>query len=195
MLALSRGDSVLVVAYGVLAVAALAARRHERSDPGDIWPMMWVLVIAFLVAGGLGRAFDVVGQVGDAARTAARQDGWYDARRWLQRVVVLLTGGVWASSVLFAALRTPERRRRYVPIAVAIVSLAAFVVVRAVSLHSIDSITNHELGPMDVGIAIELALLAGVGYGVAMAWRSHPEARPPTSSGDLAGSVSPLRSE
>lgn len=194
MLALSTGDSFLVVAYGVLAVAALAARRHERSGPGDAWPMMWVLVVVFLVAGGLGRLFDVVGQVGDAARTAAREDGWYEARRWLQRVVVLLTGGVWASSVLFAALRTPERRRRHVPIAVAIVSLAAFVVIRAVSLHSIDSITNRGFGPIDVGIAIELVLLGGVGFGVATAWRSHTEMRPPTASGGVADSVSPLRS-
>lgn len=194
MLALSTGDSVLVAAYCVLAVAALAARRHERSDPGDVWPMMWVLVVAFLVAGGLGRAFDVVGQVGDAARTAAREDGWYEARRWLQRAVVLVTVGVWASSVLVAALRTPERRRRYVPIAVAIVSLAAFVIVRAVSLHSIDSITNHELGPIDVGIVIELFLLVGVGYGVGTAWRSHGEVRPPTASSGSADPVSPLRS-
>jgi hypothetical protein len=195
MLALSSGDSVLVVAYSVLAVAALAARHHERSDPGDVWPMIWVLVAAFLVAGGIGRAFDVVGQVGDAARTAAREDGWYEARRWFQRLVVLLTGGVWASSVLFAALRTPERRRRYVPIAVAIVSLAAFVVIRAVSLHSIDSITNHELGPIDVGIVIELILLVAVGFGVATAWRPHAEVRPPSTSAGAGGSVSPLRSE
>jgi hypothetical protein len=160
--------------YGLLAISALAARRHERAttyESDDTWSTMWLLVAGFLAASSLGRALDVVGQVGDATRSAAIEDGWYDARRWFQRIVVLAIVGSWSSAVLFAALRTPERRRRYVPIAVGVVTLAAFVLIRAVSLHSVDSVTEHGVGPMDVGIVVEFVFLAVVALGLSVAWR------------------------
>ena len=174
MIALAVADQVLVGMYGLLAISALAARRHERAttyESDDTWSTMWLLVAGFLAASSLGRALDVVGQVGDATRSAAIEDGWYDARRWFQRIVVLAIVGSWSSAVLFAALRTPERRRRYVPIAVGVVTLAAFVLIRAVSLHSVDSVTEHGVGPMDVGIVVEFVFLAVVASGLSVAWR------------------------
>ena len=180
MMALAVGDQVLVGVYGLLAISALAARRHERAttdESDDTWPTMWLLVAGFLAASSLGRALDVVGQVGDATRSTAIEDGWYDVRRWFQRIAVLAIVGSWSMAVLFAALRTPERRRRYVPIAVGVVTLAAFVLVRAVSLHSIDSVTQHGVGSIDVGIVVELVLLGVVASGISVAWRRPAEQR------------------
>jgi hypothetical protein len=74
--------------------------------------------------------------------------------------VVGLVGAGWFVAVSVACLRTPERRRRYLPMGLAVVTLAAFVAIRLVSLHQVDSVLyRRHIEGVRVGTLIELSLL------------------------------------
>jgi hypothetical protein len=80
------------------------------------------------------------------------------------------SGGSWLIVVTVALWRTPERRRRYLPVGLMIVTLAAFAAVRAISLHQIDSLLYRtHVGGVRVATIIDLTLL--VLTGLATMWR------------------------
>jgi hypothetical protein len=101
---------------------------------------------------------------GDEVRARARAGGWYESRRKFQAVVVLGLGLAWLVTVFIAVWRVPERRRRYLPTIVAVVTLAAYAAIRVVSLHQIDGLLyRRRIGDVRFGTAVEFGLLAFAG--------------------------------
>lgn len=158
------------VAVGVLSL--LAGRREDRSDPST-WRPFWPMTAAVFFVMALGRAQGLAEWIIDQVRGEAYEAGWYDARRPLQAAVVLTVGGAWLISVGIACWRIPERRRRYLPMTVMVLTAGAYVAVRTVSLHQVDSLLyRREVLDMRVGTLFEYLLLAA--SAVCTSWTPQP---------------------
>lgn len=152
-----------VLLYVLLVVLSLVARRRERARAADVdgvWSPFWYLTAGLLAAMAVGRAGDIGSLISDLGRGRATDSGWYESRRPLQAAVVVTLGVVWFVTVSVACWRTPERRRRYLPMSVMVFTLAAYAAVRVVSLHQIDAVLHRrELASVRVATIVEVILL------------------------------------
>ncbi len=153
------GYVALVVLTVVLGQLELAQRR--RAPVIALWPTFWFATTALLVVMTIGRASDSGELLADLGRSRARSEGWYDMRRSAQAAAIGAIAAIWAIAVLAAIWRVPERRRRYLPTALAIVTLVAFAGARVVSLHQVDALLDEPaiLG-LSIGASVELFLIA-----------------------------------
>jgi hypothetical protein len=153
-----------VVAYLlVTSTCCLAGARELRSDRREVnlWPPFWFLTAAVFVVMAVGRATALADVVADVGRREAIAAGWYDGRRRYQVMVVGAFFGAWFVTVVVALWRVPERRRRYLPMALLTVTIVCFAAVRLVSLHQIDAVLyRRQVMGAKVGAAVELVLLA-----------------------------------
>ena len=156
-----------VLCYVLLVVLSLIARRRERARAAEVdgvWPPFWLLTAGFLAVMAIGRAGDIGSLLGDLGRGRGVDSGWYETRRPLQAAIVVALGAVWFVVVTIACWRTPERRRRYLPMGLMVVTLAAYAAIRVVSLHHIDTLLyRRELADVWVGTVIEMTLLVATG--------------------------------
>lgn len=144
----------------VLSFVALARERRRASEVDGVWAPFWLWTAGFLAVMALGRAGDIGSLLGDLGRGRAVDSGWYESRRPLQAAVVAALGAGWFVVVSVACWRTPERRRRYLPMGIMVVTLAAYAAVRVVSLHQVDGLLHRrELAGIRVGTVIESTLL------------------------------------
>lgn len=152
-----------VIGYVALVVLSLVAHRREQaraSDVDGVWPPFWLLTAGMFAVMALGRAGDIGSLVADLGRGEAVDSGWYESRRPLQAAVVSILGVAWLIAVSVVCWRTPERRRRYLPVGIMVVTLAAYAAIRVVSLHQIDAVLHRrELGGLRIATVIEMVLL------------------------------------
>jgi hypothetical protein len=151
--------------YLVVAVLAVAAAYSDRSVAAQEHSRLWrfSLVLAALVLVGLAAAS--FGDVGDIltgfGRERAHRAGWYDTRRGVQATVVLGVFAVWCISVIVSILAVPSRRRSYLPAVLGLFTVWAFVAVRLVSYHDIDTLLySRDIGGVRIVAAVEICLLA-----------------------------------
>jgi hypothetical protein len=167
MIEILDADTTRVGAYVAAAGASMwvAWKEHRRSDGAgsDWWLAYWLVSGGVLTLLGLALAVDVAELVRDLGRTGARSDGWYGARSTYQVAALAALVFVWLSAstvVLIALWRVRVRRRRYLPHAVAMVTLMAFVAIRLVSLHEVDALLyGRALAGARWGVLAELALI------------------------------------
>ncbi len=154
---------VRIAGYVIVAMLTVAARRRERSRAASVdgvWPPFWSLTGGFLIVMAFGRAGDIGDLLADFGRDEAVTSGWYAARRPIQAAVVVVLGLGWLVVVGLACWRTPERRRRYLPTSLAVITIAAFAAIRIVSLHQVDTVLHRtHIGSVRVGTLTELGLL------------------------------------
>lgn len=177
-----------LASYFAAAVASIAAGRTDRRlqsnniDDGR-WPTFWFVGSVLLVAMGVARAGDLADIISEAGRDRSRSGDWYEIRRSFQVVIVGTISAIWSLGVLVAIWRGPERRRRYLPAAIALSTLPAFAAIRIVSLHHIDALLyRHDLAGVRLAAVAELTLL--VAAVTTMFWfpfvdRADPTSRPP----------------
>lgn len=154
---------VRVSAYVIAAGLALAAFRRERrraTAVDGVWPPFWLLTGGFLLVMAFGRAGGIGDLIADVGRDEAVSGGWYESRRPVQAAVVGIVGLGLLMSLTHVCWRTPARRRRYFPMGVAIVTLAAFAAIRIVSFHHIDSVLHgRHIVEIRVATVTELGLV------------------------------------
>ena len=169
VLAAVDSNQVRIVGYVLVAGLSVSARGRERqraANDDGVWPPFWWLTAAFLLSLAIARAGDIAEVITGLGRARASDEGWYQARRPIQAAVVGSVGVVWFVSVAAACWRIPERRRRYLPMGIVVVTIAAFVAIRLVSLHQVDALLyNRELASIRVATLIE-CVLVGVAAGV-----------------------------
>lgn len=153
-----------VCGHLALMLCCLGAWSRERrggSRSADRWPPFWLTTFAVVAVLCLGRILELDSLVTDLGRSQARLAGWYRTRRGVQAVLVGGVATAWAIAVLTAIWRVPERRRRYLPTALVIVTMVCFAAVRLVSLHQVDSVLyRREVAGIRGVAVIEWLLLA-----------------------------------
>lgn len=170
-----------VAGYFVAAAAALASALRDRRlvDTTDAtrWPTFGYLSAALLVTMAVARGGGLGDLIADFGRDQARASGWYGTRRNVQTLAVMVVAGVWAVVVGLAIWRVPERRRRYLPAAIAMFSLVCFAAVRIVSLHHVDALLyNRDIAGLRFVSIFELSGLAA--SVTAMFWYPFVKAAP-----------------
>ena len=144
----------LIVA-GYLA-AALASARAGWTGPGARERQFWFATAILLLFLGLNKQLDLQTFLTEAGRRLAYREGWYEARRLIQAVfVILLACSAFVTVVAISAWL----RRSAVPVkfaAMGVVLLFAFIVLRAASFHHMDVLVTGSLGGIRSGWLLEL---------------------------------------
>lgn len=153
---------LLTIAVAVMC-AVVGCREilvSRRAELRYLWPTFWFLTAVLLAVMAIGQASDIGNFISDLGRREAQSYDWYENRRSAQTVIVSLVAAVWAIVVLVAIWRVPERRRRYLPMAIIVFTLVCFGAIRVVSLHHIDAVVyRRHLGSVQIGRVIEYFLL------------------------------------
>lgn len=153
---------LLTIAVAVMC-AVVGCREilvSRRAGLRYLWPTFWFLTAVLLAVMAIGQASDIGNLISDLGRREAQSYDWYENRRSAQTVIVSLVAAVWAIVVLVAIWRVPERRRRYLPMAIIVFTLVCFGAIRVVSLHHIDAVVyRRHLGSVQIGRVIEYFLL------------------------------------
>jgi hypothetical protein len=153
-----------VACYCAVAAASVLAgvREHRRARRNpNLWPTFWYLTAVLFLVMAVGRAGNVAELAADIGRREAQSAGWYDNRRKYQAMVVAAVAGTWFVAVVVALWRVPERRRRYLPMALVSFTIGCFAGVRTISLHQVDGLLYRRyLAGAKFGAVVEVALLA-----------------------------------
>ncbi len=155
-------DLLRFCAFGLLAFSSFgASRRAGRADRRALVILGWTAsILAVLLI------TDTIGAAVEAIREFARSDGLYQRRRPLQAMVIVFII-IACLAALPALLRIARSTSRVVQIALVLMfSLCGFLVVRAISLHQVDSSLNRHPGlpGLNLGDSVELATTLAIAF-------------------------------
>jgi hypothetical protein len=160
---------IVVAAYAVGALLALAAVPRSAGRERGFWGLTAVALILL----GLNKQLDLQTDLTLAAKYLAQSEGWYDWRREAQGIflLVIALGAAAAAFFLLRWLRGSSASARVA--AAGLVTLFAFIVIRAASFHHVDYWVTVNVGGLRSGWWLEL-LGIGIIAGAALAsvWRN-----------------------
>lgn len=142
----------VTVACYLLAALACADAARRTTNPRRFW---WALA-GVLLALGINKQLDLQSLLTQVARDAAKAQGWYESRRTVQMLFVLLTaaaGLILIVSVMLHA-RTWKSTQRLALGGTMMIFL--FVVIRASSFHHVDYLINHSVLSMKMNWLLEI---------------------------------------
>lgn len=182
-----RGDPspigwLITLAYFTVAgLCFWAGKKEKEASLGRArqWhaPLFWFVLCGLLFCLGFNKQLDLQSDLTQIGRSAARSGGWYEYRRIVQGVFVVLFGLGAAAAVAAAVWFMRDVWRRYRIAFVGICYLCIFVVIRAASFHHIDTLLYHlPLAGYWVNTFLELGGNAILGWA---AWRA---ANPPPAA-------------
>lgn len=162
LIAVLNGRALRVAVYLLAAVLSFAAawQASPRSRRRDR-PLLsfWLATGSILVVLALSREVDLAARIAEIGRTVFRTEGWYASRRPAQEAAVLATlAGAGSFTVGGSVALIRMQRGRIVPGFGALMALATFLVVRAISLHDIDAVLyGRAINHVYVNAVAELA--------------------------------------
>lgn len=137
-------------------------RQHCQGAQADSRKVFWMMAAPMLVLLCISKFCDLSTMVSTMARQMAKTEGWYVHRRIFQIFTILGTGVIGVSVVGYMAWRQRDLSNRYVGALFGMVYLVGFVVVRAISLHQIDSFLSLNVSGFSVNWLLENAGIACV---------------------------------
>jgi len=143
----------ITCAYFVGAGLTMVAARGSANVTDRNF---WIGCTALLVLLGFNKQLDLQGYITTIGRSLARQEGWYEQRRFVQTAFVSALSITAALSLALLA-RWLRRSTSAVKIAaLGIVLLLAFVLWRAASFHHMDRWVTRSVAGMRSGWWLEL---------------------------------------
>ncbi len=166
--------STAALSFGVVRRTPrfLSEARRER--------FFWLLLAWLFVALGINKQLDLQSAFTEIGRMAARQEGWYEERRAVQREFIVLVGvgaALGAAGLLFL-VRGASTHAHVAAIGTSLVF--AFVLIRAASFHHVDVFLRAAPFGVHANWVLELS---GIGIVLAAAvrhFRRLPPIRPTT---------------
>ncbi len=149
---------VVCVAYAVTAWKCLAAAARANAARAESLTRFWVACAFVLTLLAFNKQLDLQKLVTQVLRATAREQGWYRDRKPVQvaaMAVAFIGAGALACWVLFVL----RAHRRSVGLALGgFLVIAAYLAMRAVSLHAVDEFLGA--GSIPLRHAMELIGLA-----------------------------------
>lgn len=147
------------------AVTLFIAFRH-RTSKTDF--QFWGLLAFFLFLLGINKQLDLQSLFTETGRFIARQQGWYERRRSVQLVFVVLFGCFSIMAILMVWWMVRGQWRNYLFPLTGFMLLMAFIIIRAASFHHVD----HFLKKGPAGVRMNWVLeLGGIGVVLVSAMR------------------------
>ena len=150
----------LAVAGYLLGAGLCLWRRGQATTARE--RLFWLLAALAMLALGINKQLDLQTALTAALRTMAKESGWFDQRREIQRIfVIAVTVG---GAVVCAGLAWLVRGLRLAVLAalVGLCLLAVFVAVRAASFHHIDVVMRTPVLGVKLHTVLELLGIAMV---------------------------------
>ncbi len=144
----------------------LRPRRRPVPDVERV-PSLWAGFCVLLLLLGINKQLDLQSLFTELGRIAAQQEGWYEGRRTVQVVFIVLL--VLAGAGLLRALWVFARGHVHeVRLALfGAVGLVAFVAIRAASFHHVDLLIRTEVAGVDLNAWLENGAIACIGVAAA----------------------------
>jgi hypothetical protein len=149
------GDWITVAAYVASAVLAhrAAAAAGRKGAPGEA--RFWTLCALMMIALGINEVFDFQMLLTQLGRTWAQALGLTGQRRLLQAFFILGLAVVVVAAGIATVIAT-RRMDGAIRLALAgLASIAAFVMIRAISLHHVDALLGMGAGWVNIGAVQE----------------------------------------
>jgi len=134
------GTFLLLTTHATLATLCIWNYFRERRERrGEAYPWVWILLAIPIFLLGVHHATGLGATLTDTFRQEALHEGWYAARRGLQRQLTLLLFSAGFGVLVGSAWLLRRRWRRYLPAAFAFVLLAGYGALQLISLHDVDA--------------------------------------------------------
>jgi hypothetical protein len=160
------GDPSVVgwITVGVYAAgAALAARNASAALRSGVPASFWLVLTVALLALGLNKQLDLQSWFGQTGRDLAKAQGWYESRRAVQAVFIVLLGVGAVALLVWARRQWAGLWSEYRWVFGGLTLLLVFIVIRAASFHHIDEFIGIDVGVTTFGRALELAGVVVIG--------------------------------
>jgi hypothetical protein len=145
---------ITVAAYA--AAAVLAWRNVGAARRTAVPESFWIALTVLMVALGLNKQLDLQTWFSQAGRDLALDQGWYEQRRVVQAVFIVLLAAGALAAVVWARRQWHTLWHEYRAAFVGVCVLLAFIVIRAASFHHIDVVFRTDLGATSLHRALEI---------------------------------------
>jgi hypothetical protein len=150
-------------------------RRSQIDDRISILlPTFWFALCGLMVFLGVNKQLDLQSCFTQIGRDMAKDEGWYENRRMVQAVFVVVIGVLGMITVAAAYLYIRSAWQRYRIAFLGIVFLVTFVIIRAASFHHIDVFLKSGPGGLQFNHILELGGIILIGYAAWNATRQLP---------------------
>jgi len=158
-----------VAAYALAALTAWKAALRAKRMPGTVGGShgTWWLVSLRMTFLCLNKQLDLQSLFTDIGRVIAWNQGWYQERRELQKWFVIGLLGVSFFGGGFVLVWFRSFWLKHILLAVGLLFLLTFIVVRAVSFHHIDLLLKSRIAGVKMNWFLELT---GIGLVWLAAW-------------------------
>lgn len=159
------------IVFGRKSTKAISSFSHESSSaiPGvkyDEIRWFWATLFVILVLLGINKQLDFQTLAGDIMRTMAKIQGWYETRKSFQIHIMSMLAGCSAALLTFILYKMRKARPDVIPALMGIIILIGFIVLRGVSLHSIDDVLSTRIAGFRLYGWIEFFGLALIAFSV-----------------------------
>lgn len=136
-----------------LPLAVFHAPRHRQR-------ILWAMITTLLVLLGINKQLDLQSFFTATARYLALEQNWYEYRRTMQKIFIVTVGLCGISTMILLIAYYKDVIRRHLLAIFGLCTLTAFVLIRAISFHSIDIFIGYRV----FGLAMNWILeLGGIG--------------------------------
>ncbi len=163
---------IITLAYFIMALLCWWTGMAEKKNILNICRhdshVLWFGLAALLFVLGLNKQLDLHTLIISLGREIAKANGWYDMRREVQRVFILLIVmfSFFSLGTLVWWLKGYWKKYWFVLLGVAIIII--FVVIRAASFNHVDYLLSkwRVIGPFKMKYVVELCGILIIGAGV-----------------------------
>jgi hypothetical protein len=157
--------------FAYFGAAYLCWRAAGNGLYGRKVRWFWNGLTILLILLGINKQLDFQTEVTFMGRDFAKATGWYEDRRIVQIIFILLIafGGMLATAALFWIYRF-ELRRLW-PALAGVGFLMVFIVVRAASFHHVDQFLHAGPGGFRMNWLLELGGIASIAWPAWKAWK------------------------
>ena len=180
-------SSEMALGWSELAREAMERMRSTLKSPGDLFklnyassgggilqPTFWFGLCGVMVFLGVNKQLDLQSCFTQVGRDMAKSEGWYEGRRKVQAVFVMVMGVLGLLTIAASYWYIRGGWRRYRIAFFGIIYLVTFVIMRAASFHHMDIFLQSTFAGLAFNHILELGGIAFIAYAAWNAARQLP---------------------
>jgi hypothetical protein len=157
------GWATVVAFFATAGLCVATARLVAVRVPGEHagrQALIWRMVALLLIALGINKQLDLQGLLVAIGRAVAERQGWYEDRRRVQFLFILVVLGISATGFMTLLWGARRRLKEYGWLLAGTATIIAFIVVRAVSFHHFQEFFSFPIGGVKIHRLLELSAIA-----------------------------------